>query len=331
MPAGAGPGQMTYYNNISTGYGGIKDNSAPFMRKAVQPSDKAGESGKQDNASIRLDNSHSGSISEVKKEIEGMKAAIEDLQNKGWDGATGITGKMLFYLKNRSIHEDLALRLCEKAASLKDVASSMAKEIKTYGGADKKVVMVIGPTGVGKTTTIAKLAARAIKNGRKAAMISLDTYRIGAIEQIRIYSRIMGVPLDIVPDTSGLRKSLAKYADRDMIFIDTTGRNPRDEGYISELAGIYDLEIPVSTHLLMSANSDENFMSEAYKRYSRLRIDCLSFTKMDEAVKLGAIYNLCSTYKKPVGYLTTGQRVPQDIEFPNSVGLALKILTNGVS
>ncbi len=99
--------------------------------------------------------------------------------------------------------------------------------MNTYNAVEtRKAIVMIGPTGVGKTTTIAKLAARAMKNGRKVAIINLDTYRIGAIEQIRIYSRIMGIPLDIVSDIPDLGKSLAKFSDRDIVFIDPQAETP---------------------------------------------------------------------------------------------------------
>jgi flagellar biosynthesis protein FlhF len=235
--------------------------------------------------------------------------------------------KMLAYLKKRKVREELAFDLCDKARNLDDLIASMAGTMNTYSAVEtRKAIVMIGPTGVGKTTTIAKLAARAMKNGRKVAIVNLDTYRIGAIEQIRIYSRIMGIPLDIVPEISDLGKSLAKFSDRDIVFIDTAGRNPRDAAYIEELRGIYRLGLPLETHLLMSAHSDSDFMAESHKYYRELPIDCIGFTKVDEAAQFGSIYNLAQLYQKPVSYITTGQRVPQDISFPTSERLAGMIL-----
>jgi flagellar biosynthesis protein FlhF len=235
------------------------------------------------------------------------------------------------YLKKRAIREDLAWKLCRRTEGLKDLLKSISDDMATYGGANnKKVVIVVGPTGVGKTTTIAKLSARAVKNGKRVAMINLDTYRIGAIEQIRIYARIMGIPLDIASDTEELRTALSKHSEKDIVFIDTTGRNPRDDTYIDELLRVYDLGFPVETHVLMSASSDDEFMVESHRHYRRLPIDCIGVTKLDEVVRLGSIYNLSSLYEKPVAYVTTGQKVPQDIDFPNSERLADMILNNGV-
>jgi flagellar biosynthesis protein FlhF len=147
---------------------------------------------------------------------------------------------------------------------------------------------------------------------------------------MRIYSRIMGIPLDVASDSKEFRTSLSKYSDRDIIFIDTTGRNPRDRTHIEQLMTLYEVDTPIETHLLMSAASDDEFMTESYRNYGTLPIDCIAFTKVDEATRLGSIYNLSVVSEKPVGYITTGQRVPQDIEFPDSSRLAAMIMGNGV-
>ncbi len=271
------------------------------------------------------------SITAIKEDLGNLKSLLEDMKSKGFEVELPEPKKKVFrYLRKRAIREELALRLSNQSpTSMSDLISVMSREIKTYDEVKRaKVVMLIGPTGVGKTTTIAKLAARAIRNNKKVAMINLDTYRIGAIEQIRIYSKIMRIPLDVASNGEELKKSLDKFADRDIVFIDTTGRNPRDRKYIEEIRILYTLGIPIETHLLMSASSDDDFLVEAYRHYKNLPIDCIAFTKADEAVKYGSIYNLASLYQKPVAYITTGQSVPADIEFPNSERLAAMILKN---
>jgi flagellar biosynthesis protein FlhF len=256
------------------------------------------------------------------------------MKSKGFEMELPEPRKKIFrFLRKRAVQEEFALKLAaDEPNTMAELMTAMAKDILTCGEVrSRKVVMLIGPTGVGKTTTIAKLAARAIKDGKKAAMINLDTYRIGAIEQIRIYAKIMGIPFDIAASIEELKQSLVKFEKRDTIFIDTTGRNPRDKKYIEELRMLFSLGIPIETHLLMSASSDDEFMAAAYRHYKNLPIDCLAFTKTDEALKFGSIYNMASLYRKPVAYITTGQSVPADIAFPDSERLAAMVLKNEVA
>ncbi len=273
-----------------------------------------------------------GEMRALKDEISGLKETLEEMKEQRYEAAAPSGKRKLFhYLKRRSIRGDLAVRLCERAGQVQELTHALSKEIRTFPEKEgRRVVLVIGPTGVGKTTTIAKLAARAIRAGKRTAIISLDTYRIGAIEQVRIYARVMGIPLEVASGIAELRQGLAKHEDRDVVFIDTSGRNPRDDAYMEELGRIYGLGVPIETHLLAGASSDSDFLTDAYRRYRKLPVDCIGFTKLDEAVKLGAIYNLASFAQKPVAYVTNGQRVPGDIAFPDSAALADMILKNGV-
>lgn len=272
-------------------------------------------------------------LGEMRREIRGIRTAIEDMKNRGYEVNLPEKKRKLFrYLRSRAISDDFAVKLCERSGSLQELVSVVAADIPTYDEVrNRKVIMVIGPTGVGKTTTIAKLAARAMRNGKRVALVNLDTYRIGAVEQIRIYAKIMGIPLDIVSGGEELKKSVLRFGNRDVIFVDTTGRNPKDENYIQELRGLCGLGIPMELHLLMSATSDEDFLAEVHKRYRDIPVDCIGMTKTDEAVKFGSIYNLSTLFRKPVAYITTGQQVPQDIDFPNGARLAGMILNTGAS
>ena len=259
-----------------------------------------------------------GSLYEIKNEIGTLRQMVETMKNSGYhiDLPSGKKA-MLSFLTERSVREEFALRICEKANDVNQLPSLIAKDIKVRdAGTDKRAVMLIGPTGVGKTTTIAKLAALSMKEGKKVAIINLDTYRIGAVEQIRIYARIMGIPLSVVSGPEELEDNLVKLMkSRDMVFIDTTGRNPRDEVHVNEILSVCRTKVPVELHLLMSASCDDAFMIEAYKYYRRLPLDYIDFTKVDEAVRYGVLYNLLVTYQKPLAFITTGQKVPGDIEF----------------
>ncbi|UCH44593.1 MAG: flagellar biosynthesis protein FlhF [Nitrospiraceae bacterium] len=274
-------------------------------------------------------------LSELKMEIQELKNSIENMKSSGCEISLPLDRKKMYlFLKERSIREDLAIGLAERASSVEDIEHLLSGDIEMGGSGvgevgDRRIIMLIGPTGVGKTTTTAKLASNAIGNGKKVGIISLDTYKIGAAEQIRIYARMMGVPLDIVSNREGLNKSIQRFSDKDLILIDTTGQNPKNEDYIHRLRGLYELGHSIETHLLFSTSGDCDFFIESCKHYENLPVDCMAFTKTDEAVKLGSIYNLCHYYQKPVAYITNGQRVPGNIEFVNSRKLTNLILTTG--
>ncbi|MBF0316574.1 MAG: flagellar biosynthesis protein FlhF [Nitrospirae bacterium] len=270
---------------------------------------------------------------DIKGEIESLRDTLQDMKNLGYEMALPPKKRMLLYfLRERSIREEYAILLCEKARDVHDVLPLLLANLKVKKrGNDMKAVMLLGPTGVGKTTTVAKLAANSIKEGKKAAIINLDTYRIGAVEQVRIYARILGIPLSVVTNTKELKSNLMRYAEtKDVIYIDTTGRSPKDEEYLEGINEICQTDVPLELHLIMSVNSDDEFLTEAYKYYRRLPINYLGFTKVDEAVRFGSIYNLLMTYQKPIAYLTTGQKVPDDIEFATVDLLANLILKKGV-
>ncbi|MBF0553399.1 MAG: flagellar biosynthesis protein FlhF [Nitrospirae bacterium] len=271
----------------------------------------------------------SAMASNISTEIEHLRETIEDMKNMGFEMSLPPKKKLLLsYLKERSIRDEYAILLCEKAKEVQDILPIITSHIKVKKSeSDMKAVMVIGPTGVGKTTTVAKLAAHSIKEGKKTAIINFDTYRIGAVEQVRIYARILGIPLAVASTPGELKTSLLRFAEtKDIIYIDTTGRNPKDNEYLDSINDICETEVPMETHLLMSANTDDEFMAEAYRYYRTVPVNYLGFTKVDEAVRYGALYNTLMLYSKPVAYVTTGQKVPDDIDFTAVEGIAGLIL-----
>jgi flagellar biosynthesis protein FlhF len=280
----------------------------------------------------------------LKRDIQNLRDYIEAMKNSGFELRMPEERKNIFhFLKGKSINDEFALKLVERAGAIEDIQTVMTDDLnisRTFRNPfenirnvsakeNRRITMLIGPTGAGKTTTVAKLASMFIKAGKKVAMISIDTYKIGAAEQIRIYSRMIGIPLDIVASRESFKKSVGRFSDRDVILVDTTGQNPKDAEYINNLKNIYEIGMPIETQLLLSASSDGDFLMETHKYYNSLPIDYMAFTKTDEAVKLGSIYNLCCLYQKPVAYITTGQRVPGNIEFVDSKKLTNLILRTG--
>jgi flagellar biosynthesis protein FlhF len=205
--------------------------------------------------------------------------------------------------------ESLAVFFEEAISSILQANDS----IMPHGSAAKRVALV-GPTGVGKTTTIAKLAAAYLKgHGRDLALITIDTYRIAAVEQLKVYGEIMNLEVDVVITPEQLTKSLNRHKDKKLILIDTAGRSPKDERNIAELAAFLKPEPQIESHLVLAATAREQELFSAVKRFGVLGLHSFIFTKLDECENYGALLNVHSQNDCPLSYLTDGQRVPEDL------------------
>ncbi len=262
------------------------------------------------------------------REITRLREAMEQMKKTGFEMKLPRKRRhLLSLLLKNAVREEFAFRLCEDAEDMDTLMHRIESELQTRTpGSSQKAILLMGPTGVGKTTTLAKLAAHEIRQGRSTAIITLDTQRIGAVEQLKRFTHLLGIPFEVVHRPEDLEKAFRKHASQERIFIDTSGRNPSDQSYLEGLKAVMRSGIPVETHLVMSASSDDAFLTHAYERYRELPIDCLGFTKLDESVRKGIIYNQAVLYQKPVAYVTTGQRIPGDILFPSSRELAMIIL-----
>ncbi len=180
----------------------------------------------------------------------------------------------------------------------------------------KKSLMLVGPTGVGKTTTIAKISAIAsiIDYNYKVGIISLDNYRVGAIEQLSKYCKIMNLPMKSADDIESFDEIFRQMSDRDLILIDTAGSSPRDNQKIAQIQTfLQNNNQNITINLVLSANTKYADMLLAYEKFSTLDIESLIFTKLDETLNYGAIYSLIFKTEKPVSYFCIGQNVPDDI------------------
>ena len=190
----------------------------------------------------------------------------------------------------------------------------------------RKIIMMVGPTGVGKTTTISKLAARyAYKLGQnyKVGIVTLDSFRVGAIEQLQAYTNIMRLPLEVVKKPEGLSEALLRLKDCNYIFIDTAGSSQYDVDKI-ELINEYQKrveELPIEKILVLPANVKHSDLLEIYKNYSRLNIDYLTFTKLDETRSFGNLISFAHKTKKSITYFSVGQNVPDDLIVSDSTFL----------
>ena len=180
--------------------------------------------------------------------------------------------------------------------------------------ADKKYIQLLGPTGVGKTTTLAKIAALYSQKGEKLAFITTDTYRIGAVEQLKTYANILRVPIEVCYTKTDYVRAIDRFSHYDHVFIDTAGRNYRDEKYVSELADLIDFNQDMETLLVFSLTAKEADLDAIYRQFASKKIDRFIFTKFDETIRYGALINLPMKYKKGIAFITTGQEVPDDIQ-----------------
>ncbi|MCL2184090.1 MAG: flagellar biosynthesis protein FlhF [Chitinispirillia bacterium] len=191
------------------------------------------------------------------------------------------------------------------------------------------VVAFVGPTGSGKTTTLAKLAAHCcFSNRRKISIITADTYRIAAIEQIRTFADIVHVGLQVVFSPGEIPDALAACTESEIIFVDTAGRSQRNEEHMEDLKQLIRVLRPDETHLVLSATTKDSDLIDMANKYRGIRVNRLLFTKLDETTKLGSIFNAVSELGIPVSYFTAGQSVPDDIELAQA-GKFVKRLMEG--
>lgn len=190
-----------------------------------------------------------------------------------------------------------------------------ANELQPTGDGRPRTIALVGPTGVGKTTTIAKLAATfKIKQNRSVGLVTLDTYRIAAVEQLRTYAGIIGLDLHIASTPDEVERALQRLSDCEVILIDTAGRSQRNENRLDELKQCLEAAQPHETHLVLSSTCSQQVLEQTIERFSCVPTDRIIFTKLDEAVNFGVVLNVANKVKKQLSYITTGQDVPHQIE-----------------
>lgn len=288
----------------------------------------------------------------ILKELDQMKSLLSRIQRQGMPAAQlqlppGILDLYGDLLAN-DVDAMVALRLCEYTQrSLTEEGGSdsvdperarifmqrvianfipVASPIQLNPG-KVQVTALVGPTGVGKTTTIAKLAAYAkLELKQKVALLTLDTFRLAAVDQLQQYAQILQVPVHVAITVEDLRSALRFYQDRALVLIDTPGHNPKDGEVLTQLRHFLD-ELPdIEIHLVLSATTKPKDLSDIAQRFETLKPTRLIFTKLDETSTFGPILSTLARVKKPLSYLGTGQEVPQDLELATSRRVADLIL-----
>jgi signal recognition particle GTPase len=199
--------------------------------------------------------------------------------------------------------------------------------LPTEAASPARVVALVGPTGVGKTTTIAKLAAYAkLRRGQRVAMITADTYRIAAVEQLRTYAEILGVPLRVALSPADVHDAMAQLSDADLILIDTAGRSPTDSARLDELRAVLAAARPDRTHLVMAATAGAPVLRRITDRFALLSPNACILTKLDESPTIGQAVATARAASLPISFVTTGQEVPDHLDAAQPEALARRML-----
>jgi flagellar biosynthesis protein FlhF len=282
--------------------------------------------GRHRNLSINGEGS-SATWKELEEVRAQLKAMTELLRQNGHPDLEPHLLEPYARLLSRGISKETALRLLkgvpnQNGSTLKKtLEQEVARYLRELWQTRRRsldqspeVHVMVGPTGVGKTTCIAKLSAQdKVLHGRKVGIITLDTYRLAAAEQLRTFTNISKIPLQVVYSPDELVEAVESFRDYERIYIDTPGRSPYDEASLSDLKR-YLIRIPRSqVHLVLSLNSHPEDLLASIERFSLFSPDRLLFTKLDETVRSGMLLDIVYRTRRPVSYVANGQSIPDDI------------------
>jgi flagellar biosynthesis protein FlhF len=280
-------------------------------------------------------------IDGIMSEIQNLKAALQrDIKAIGsTDAATSGAGKsaVMHELLSAGFSAQLSRRAADEVCSIdpdptiEAVAECLEREL-WVAGADEiinngGVYALVGPTGVGKTTTVAKLAARAVVRfgASKVALLTTDGYRVGAHDQLRIYGRILGVPVHAIRDGNDLAQVLASLEDRHLVLIDTIGMSQRDRA-LAEQAAMLAGSGDIKRLLMVQTTANARTLEQVVTAYKKTGIDGCILTKTDEAASIAPALDVVIRHQLPVHYVTDGQRVPEDLQLPDAAALVREAL-----
>jgi len=312
------------------------------------PAEKTSKDKEKESA---IEASHSEQLERLDKRIDSIDEMLSGFIEKFSFVKRDITydypedvQELLLKMINNQVREELAHSLAKETELLlrKQPGTSAAEVLEhlileqigkpapiLHKKFTQKVILVLGPTGVGKTTTIVKLAADfSVKQKKKTGIINTDTFRIGAQEQLQTYADIMGIPLQVVYRADELKEALDNMADRDVIFIDTAGKRPGDEQHKEDILDIVRILNPEDILLCLAATTGFASIKEMTDTYAFVDEYKLLITKLDETKFRGPLLNICWYTHKPLAYVTTGQNVPDDIEILDVESVAKQLISD---
>ncbi|MCR6096060.1 flagellar biosynthesis protein FlhF [Salipaludibacillus agaradhaerens] len=285
----------------------------------------------------------------LSKEIDELKAMIKGIGpsvGQSSEDYPDVLNTFNTYLKDQEVHDTYRLTVMKhllkkwyqedgESQSEETINNWVTDELLTllkdcHFGAfnySKKYLNVVGPTGAGKTTTIAKIAAKAVlKDEKKVAFITTDTFRIAAIEQLKTYGKILNVPVEVVYSIKDFKEAVKKLSDYDFILVDSAGRNFRNPLYVEQLNQVIDFNEQMETHLVLAMTSKYRDMKKIVEQFKLIDIDKLIFSKLDETETIGAMINIMADYHLGASYFATGQNVPDDIEEATAINMVQQLL-----
>jgi len=322
------------------------DNSADLNAGFQQPKTLAEQQSWAQQRDIKIANSgaprshspsrnHNQEIAKIGSEVASLRKLLEHqvsgLMWQEMERKEPIRAMIIKWLRSAGFSDDMADQLAsfipEDASAaevqeyierlLQDKVAIGKNEILTQGGA----IALLGPTGVGKTTTIAKLAAQfAMKYGPdQVALITTDTYRIGAHEQLATYGKIMGCSVRVAKDADELSDVLYQFREKRLVLIDTAGMGQRDVRLSEQLDTLMrNSRVNINSYLVISSTAQRRVIDEALEHFKRITLTGCILTKVDESIGLGEVLSVTMQHALPISYVTTGQRVPEDIEVANT-------------
>lgn len=320
---GSGKTNIPNKNNIQDSAHSYKALQERLNEKAF--SQKVPEEKKIENTSSR-DN--------IIKDIDEIKNVISQLSTKlnrviepeKDEPSDDFKKQAMVFLKNKGISEELSHQIIEMCNNNECVPDNelyytiLKERFEGYKLSEefnfsKKFNVFIGPTGVGKTTTLAKLASMlAINENKSIGFLTMDTYRISAVEQLRTYAEILNCPLEVAYDKKDVSDALSRLSNKDTVFIDTAGRSHKNHKHMTELEDLLKTIKEKEIFLVISANYNQLDIKDIISRYSFIENYHLIITKLDETSRTGIIFDIINDSGKAVTYITYGQNVPDDIE-----------------